>query len=125
MGRRYPLTRCELEVMNIVWSRGEATVQEVCDALPRPLAYTTVMTVLSLLCVKKKVLSRTKRGRAYVYRPLVSREEISQATMEELGDVLFGERLPSLILNLIEERSLSQKDIDALKAAIEKLEASS
>ena len=63
------LTRYELELMDVLWSRGEGTVQDVCDALHRPLAYTTVMTTLRLLEDKKKVLQRVKRGRAYVYRP--------------------------------------------------------
>src|SRR5689334_5989047 len=65
------LTRYELEIMDVVWKAGEATVQDVCDGLKRTLAYTTVMTTLTLLESKKKVLERTKRGRAFVYRPLV------------------------------------------------------
>src|SRR6478752_4399996 len=48
------LTRCELELMDVLWQKGEATVQEVCDELTRPLAYTTVMTTLGLLHSKKK-----------------------------------------------------------------------
>ena len=65
------LTRYELEIMDVVWRLGEVTVHDVCANLARPLAYTTVMTSLSLLERKKKVLGRTKRGRAFVYRPLV------------------------------------------------------
>src|SRR3978361_2133798 len=73
------LTRCELELMDVLWQKGEATVQEVCDQLTRPLAYTTVMTTLGLLHSKKKVLKRVKRGRAHVYQPLISRDEVSRA----------------------------------------------
>ena len=56
------LTRYELELMDVLWQRGEGTVQEVCDQLGRPLAYTTVMTTLRLLHSKKKVLKRVKRS---------------------------------------------------------------
>ncbi|HTI52373.1 MAG TPA: BlaI/MecI/CopY family transcriptional regulator, partial [Planctomycetaceae bacterium] len=43
------LTRYELEIMDIVWRSGEVTVQAVCDSLTRPLAYTSVMTTMTLL----------------------------------------------------------------------------
>lgn len=119
------LTRYELEIMDVVWRLGQATVQEVCDALSRPLAYTTVMTTLSLLERKKKVLDRSKRGRAYVYRPVISREEVSRNLLDDLTQVLFGDSLPSLVLNLVEEGKLSEADLEALRKALNRVEGSS
>jgi len=119
------LTRYELEIMDVVWRLGQATVQEVCDGLRRPLAYTTVMTTLSLLESRKKVLERTKRGRAYVYRPLVSREEVSRSLLDDLKQVLFGDSLPSLVLNLVEEGKLSEADVEALRNALDRVEGAS
>lgn len=116
------LTRCELELMDVLWQKGEATVQEVCDALRRPLAYTTVMTTLSLLHSKKKVLKRVKRGRAHVYQPLVSRGHVSRAVLSDLRDVLFAGQLPTLVLGLLEDGQFSHDDVQALKAAIQKVE---
>jgi predicted transcriptional regulator len=116
------LTHCELEIMDVVWRRGEATVQEVCDGLARPLAYTTVMTTLSLLERKKKVLRRQKRGRAYVYQAVVSRDEVSRSLIGELRDLLFGGSTPSLVLNLVEDESVSKDDIRALQSALKRLE---
>jgi predicted transcriptional regulator len=67
------LTRYELELMNVLWTIGEGTVQDVCDNLTRELAYTTVMTTLNLLATRKNVLSRTKDGQSrrcfHVHRP--------------------------------------------------------
>jgi BlaI family transcriptional regulator, penicillinase repressor len=116
------LTRYELELMDVLWQRGEATVQEVCDELKRPLAYTTVMTTLSLLHTKKKVLTRVKRGRAHVYRPAISREEVSGAVIRDLKQVLFADQLPAVMLGLLSESKVSRDDIKALKSAIRKLE---
>ena len=116
------LTRYELELMDVLWQKGEGTVQEVCDEIKRPLAYTTVMTTLGLLHSKKKVLKRTKRGRAHVYRPTVTRDEVSQAMISELGEVLFGGQLAGVILSLIEGGKLSQSDIQALRDALKKVE---
>lgn len=117
------LTRCELELMDVLWQKGEATVQEVCDELTRPLAYTTVMTTLGLLHSKKKVLKRVKRGRAHVYQPIISRDEVSRAVLTDLRDVLFADQLPMLVLGLLEDGKFSHDDVQALKAAIRKVEA--
>jgi BlaI family penicillinase repressor len=116
------LTRYELEIMDVVWRLGEVTVHDVCANLSRPLAYTTVMTSLSLLERKKKVLGRTKRGRAFVYHPLVSREKVSRDLLGDLRDVLFAGSLPSMVLNLISDESVSEADLEALQDALSKLE---
>ena len=116
------LTRYELEIMDVIWRREQGTVQQVCDSLSRPLAYTTVMTTLNLLTNKKKVLARKKQGRAYVYRALLTREEVSRNMLDDLQDVLFSGSLPSLVLNLVSDKSMSKSDVQALKAALDKVE---
>jgi BlaI family penicillinase repressor len=116
------LTRYELELMNVLWTIGEGTVQDVCDNLTRELAYTTVMTTLNLLATRKNVLSRTKDGRAYVYKPLVSRDEVSRSILSDLKSVLFGNRLPTMVLNLMAEHEADQKTADVLRDALKKLE---
>lgn len=116
------LTRYELELMNVLWTIGEGTVQDVCDKLTRELAYTTVMTTLNLLATRKNVLSRTKDGRAYVYKPLVSRDEVSRSILSDLKSVLFGNRLPSMVLNLMAEYEADEKTADVLRDALKKLE---
>ncbi|HEY4311412.1 MAG TPA: BlaI/MecI/CopY family transcriptional regulator [Pirellulales bacterium] len=116
------LTRYELEIMDVVWRLGEVTVHDVCANLSRPLAYTTVMTTLGVLERKKKVLDRTKRGRAYVYKPLVSRDEVSRDLLKDLRDVIFGGSMPSLVLNLVNDDSVSKADIQALKEALRRVE---
>jgi len=116
------LTRYELELMDVLWNRGEGTVQDVCDGLQRPLAYTTVMTTLRLLEQKKKALERVKQGRAYVYRPIVTREEVSRSVIADLRDVLFSGQLPSLVLNMLSEDDISTEDIVAIRKALAKVE---
>ena len=118
----YRLTTYELELMDIIWDLQEGSVQDVCDALPRELAYTTVMTTLTLLVQKKKVLERVKSGRAYIYKPAVTREEVSRSMLGQIRQILLKDSLPSLMLNILEEEELSEDDISALKEAIRKLE---
>lgn len=117
------LTRYELELMDVLWQLGEGTVQDVCNNLGRDLAYTTVMTTLRLLERKKNVLQRVKHGRAYVYRPVVTREEIGRTVLADLKDVLFGKHLPSLMLNLLEEEEFTPDDLRTLKSALNELDS--
>lgn len=120
---KYQLTRCELEVMDVVWNRGRATVQEVCDGLERPLAYTTVMTTLKILESKRKVLRRVKVGRAFVYEPVVGRDAVCRSVVDDLKQRLVRGSVKSLVLNLIEDPSMTAGEIAEIKAAIERLEA--
>jgi predicted transcriptional regulator len=64
----------ELELMEILWSRGECNVRDVMPKIARPLAYTTVMTTLDRL-FKKGLLDRHKSDRAFFYSPRLSRQE--------------------------------------------------
>jgi predicted transcriptional regulator len=56
----------EIECLKVLWKRAEATTAQVRAAMPRPLAYTTVMTVLDRMCAKGLV-TRHKRGRSWAY----------------------------------------------------------
>lgn len=116
------LTIYELELMDVLWELGEGTVQDVVDALDRELAYTSVMTTLNILHTKKCVLSREKKGRAFVYQPNLTREDMSKTVLDELHPVLFKKSLPSLMLNLLSREKLDDDDITALKNALAKVE---
>jgi predicted transcriptional regulator len=80
------LTRQELQIMKVVWERGAATVREVCSAMSQEklTAYTTVLTLMGIL-EEKGALVHTRSGRAYIYRPLLSRQ---RATQNQVHDVL-------------------------------------
>ena len=116
------LTRYELELMDVLWTLGHGTVQDVCDKLVRNLAYTTVMTTLNLLATRKKVLSREKQGRAYVYRPIVTRDEVCRSVLSDLKAVLFGNQLSSLVLNLMADDEANETDAEILRDALRRLE---
>jgi predicted transcriptional regulator len=71
------LGHLERTALEILWDSGEASVHEVVQKLPRPLAYTTVMTTLDRL-YKKGLLERRKAERAFLYSPRWSRDEWEQ-----------------------------------------------
>jgi BlaI family transcriptional regulator, penicillinase repressor len=87
----FDLPTLELECMKAVWALGEATVEDVrARLLPgRPLAYTTVMTVMGRLA-RKGLVNRSKRGRAHVYTSAIPRESIRDHAVERLVENFFG-----------------------------------
>jgi len=80
----------ELMCLNALWSAGEGSVKDVraVVAATRPLAYTTIMTVLERL-VRKGKLSRRKSGRAFLYAPQASRDATRRAAVRELVEGFF------------------------------------
>jgi len=118
----HDLTKCELEIMDVVWQLGRATVQDVVATLDRPLAYTTVMSTLKILEEKRGVLQRTKSGRAYVYEPLVSRDAACRSIAGDLARRVFRGSVKSLVLSLIDTEPMSAADIAEVKDAIRSLE---
>jgi predicted transcriptional regulator len=114
------LTRGESEVMRVLWDRGPVTVAEVVEALRRPIAYTTVLTVLRVLEQKGYVTSaKPASGRAYVYRATVPQQRARRKHLRDLLDRLFAGRPQELVTGLIESDTLSQEDLRALRQRID------
>ena len=84
------LTPGEFELMEILWPLGEASVKDVWEKVTsaRGLAYTTVMTVLEKMH-RKGILAQRKRGKAYLYSAILSREEALRGILEHVCDVYF------------------------------------
>jgi len=85
------LTPGEFELMEILWPLGEASVKDVWRKVDsaRGLAYTTVMTVLEKMH-RKGILAQRKRGKAYLYSAILSREEALRGILDHVCDVYFN-----------------------------------
>lgn len=112
------LTPLELEIMHVLWEEGPANVQTVQQNLKRPLAYTTVQTMLNILHRKGKV-KRALRDRAYFYTPAVSRSHVTRQHIGDIIDRLFGGSAESLVMSLVETKHLTPKKLARLQQLIE------
>jgi len=110
--------------MEVLWVQGPATSHTVQKALDRRLAYTTVQTMLNVLCRKGKV-RRVLRGRVYIYRPALSRRLALARTIRELIDRWFGGSATDLVMTLIEERQVAAETLAKLQEQVARLEANS
>ena len=113
------LTPLEFEIMKVLWETGPANVQTVQSRLEgRSLAYTTVQTMLNVLHRKGRV-KRELKDRAYVYRPVFSRQKAVQKAVGEMLDRFFAGSADSLVLNLLETRKLTPEKLARLQKLVE------
>jgi predicted transcriptional regulator len=118
------LTEAELRLMDVLWTHGPSTVQQVLEVLPqRPaLAYNSVLTTIRIL-EKKGYLKHIKDGRAYVYTPLVPREEASRSEIRRLVSRFFQDSQELLVLNILEDRGIDAAELKRLRDLLERAES--
>jgi BlaI family penicillinase repressor len=110
------LTRFELEIMDLLWRLGEASVREVQESIPeegRP-AYTTVQTIVQRLEHKGAVRRTRKIGNALMFEPVITRKSAYRRLIDELLAVFGGSAQP-VVAHLLESGKLTLEDIKALE----------
>jgi predicted transcriptional regulator len=107
----------ELLCLNALWSLGQGRVKDVrlFVAPNRPLAYTTVMTVLDRLA-RRGIVTRRKSGRAFVYVPAVSRDSMRRLALQEFLDSYF-ESSPDRLLSFLQSESRTHPSAPSVLAA--------
>jgi len=99
--------------MKVVWGLGPATVREVYEKLRerRPIAYTTVMTMMNILEQKGFLKKRPAEGRAYIYQSARPRKQVVRAMVRDFVDRVFNGAAEPLVVHLVEDRRLSEKEL--------------
>lgn len=101
--------------MKVIWERERATVRDVYEALleRRKVAYTTVMTMMKIL-EHKGFLKKSQEDRAYVYRPAQAKRQVIGAMVRDFINRVFNGAAEPLLVHLVEEHHLSQKDLEEI-----------
>lgn len=117
------LTDLQLAIMRILWDRAEATVLEVQTRLrpERDLAQTTIATLLSRL-EKRRVVEHRLDGRQFVYRPLITEQDVRRSMVSELTELLFDGSSAALMSHLLRSREMNPGDLDRVKRMIAEAE---
>jgi BlaI family transcriptional regulator, penicillinase repressor len=113
------LGRLEMQIMNVVWEKGKATVHEVKEALGkgRKPAYSTILTMMRKI-EAKGYLEHDVDDRTYVYRPTISQDAARKSILGDIMDRLFAGS-PTLLLNsLVEQNQIDEKELSKLKKLI-------
>ena len=123
MPDRHQLTELQVAILRVIWDRGEATVQEIWEALhaERGLAQTTVATMLSRL-ERRGVVTRRAQSRQYHYRAAVTEREVQHSMVGELTERLFDGDVTALVQHLLTGEDVSPGDIAKIRDMIERVE---
>src|SRR3954454_21738974 len=124
MAKRPPtIPDSELDVIKVLWDRGEGTVREILETLKaagRSWSYATVATLLDRLETKGMVTSdRTEL--AFVYRPLVTEQEVCQKRISSLVDKLYQGEPGLLVLHLLKSHTLDPSQAREVRALLEEM----
>ena len=120
MSEQHTFTASALDILRVLWSRGEATVVEIWEALhdERGLAQTTLATMLSRL-EKRGVVSHRTHSRQFVYRAEVSEDVARHSMVRELTTRLFEGDVPALMSHLLSEQDVSPGDRERIRAMLD------
>jgi predicted transcriptional regulator len=123
----YKLTELQLEIMNVLWKQGEASVGDVRNLLKpaRDLAHTTVSTMLSRL-EKKGLVRHRVDGRQFLYKAAVDEARVQRSVMSDLSDVmdrLFGGDVTNAVSHLLAASDVNAEDLAKVRQLIERKEA--
>ena len=114
------LGKVQLQIMQILWERGEATAREVTEALnlSEPVAHSTTQTLLRKLEAKSAV-THIVQDRVFVFRPLSREADISESAARDLLTRVFGGSVYGLVSHLLKHESVSDDELKRLRALID------
>ncbi|MCA9413041.1 MAG: BlaI/MecI/CopY family transcriptional regulator [Candidatus Omnitrophica bacterium] len=119
-GELAPLSRLEGVIMGVLWDLGESTAKEIRAVLldTKPLAHTTVLTILSRLKEKGYIREVPSLGRSLTFKPIVPKEKMAKEGVGEVISRFFGGNPEGLVQHLIDEKKISKADLDDLRKKI-------
>jgi BlaI family transcriptional regulator, penicillinase repressor len=114
------LGKVQLQIMQILWARSQATAREITDELAKeePLAHSTVQTLLRKMEAKGAV-AHTVEDRTFVFRPLYGRSEVTQSATRDILTRVFGGSVYGMVAHLLKHEEVSPEELDRLRKLIE------
>jgi BlaI family transcriptional regulator, penicillinase repressor len=112
------LTRAEEQIMHVLWALGRAYVKDIIDRLPSPKpAYNTVSTIVRIL-EKKGFVDHEAFGKTYLYRPIVAKEDYTQAFLKNFVKDYFGDSYQELVSFFAKDRNLTLAELEEIMGTV-------
>jgi predicted transcriptional regulator len=110
----------ELEILRVLWHRGDSTVRDVYDALSktRPLGYTTVLKMMQIMA-DKGLVSRDEDQRAHVYSARVPQEQTQRQMVRDLLRSAFNDSASELVMQALASRKTSSKELEQIRQLLD------
>lgn len=115
-------TESELEILNILWDKGKATVREVHDVIEsrRTAGYTTTLKLMQIM-LEKGMLNREPLGKLHVYFALMKREQAQEQSVKKMIDTMFSGSASQMVMQALGNHTSSKKELEEIKALLDKL----
>ena len=119
--KKYEVTDAELEIMKVLWENGELTLNEIVEILSKKEKKnkSTIKTLLYRLIEKESVKSITNKKKENTYKAIVKKDEYLRKENESFLEKLYNGSTNKLLLNFVEEKKISKKDLQDLLDLIE------
>ncbi len=116
-------TESELEILQILWRKGAATVRQVNDELSRQkeVGYTTTLKLMQIMH-EKNFVTRTEEGRYHIYQAALEEENTQKLLLDRFIDTAFRGSASRMVMQALGNQSVSKDELDEIKAWIETLE---
>jgi predicted transcriptional regulator len=112
------LTRAEEQIMHVLWALGKAYVKDIIDRLPSPKpAYNTVSTIVRIL-EKKGFVDHDAFGKTYLYRPIVAKEDYTQAFLKNFVKDYFSDSYQELVSFFAKDRNLTLAELEEIMGTV-------
>ena len=115
-------TESELEILQVLWLRGLATVREVHEGLikGKDIGYTTTLKLMQIMH-EKGLVKRDESMRTHVYQPAVNKEKTQKHLLGKMIDSLFGGSSTQLVLQALGEHKASDEELKQIQALLDKM----
>ena len=114
------LTQRELDIMGVLWDRGEATVTEVRDRIDPDLSYTSISSMIRTLELKGYVSHRRGEGKTHVYFPVIEAEKAGESVLKRVLDKVYGGSPIKLLAHLVDQKKIPEKELARMRELLKK-----
>lgn len=115
-------TEGEMEILQVLWQKGNCTVREVHEDLDKQNSgYTTTLKLMQIM-LEKGLVDRDTTAKTHIYRALVNQEKTQQQMVNKMIDNVFNGSAARLVMQALGNQTTSQEEIDLIKAYLDKLE---
>lgn len=121
--KKYRPTESELEILQILWEKGPATVREVHEIIEtnRDVGYTTTLKIMQIM-TEKSLLVRDTTQRTHIYRTALKREDMQKDSLNKVIDSLFSGSASRMVIGALSQKSLSDEEIGEIRDYLDQLQ---
>ena len=116
-------TDSELEVLALIWQRGELTVRQIHDQIKRSrdIGYTTTLKIMQIM-FEKGMLTRSKQGKTHLYNAVESQQKTQDGLLNKMVNTAFHGSAKDLVMQALGSTKTSKAELDEIRAYLDKIE---